>query len=89
MNVYKVITPAISAFVFAEDANAAIECFVDEFVGEYFNLSDSDINCVEQIASEHQPRCFKSDFPSRLIVSLDGVKELLERNGYKVTRKDE
>ena len=89
MNVYKVTTPAISACVFAEDANAAIECFVDEFVGEYFNISDCDINCVEQISSEHQPRRFKSDFPSCLIVSLDGVKEWLERNGYNVTRKDE
>lgn len=89
MNLYKVTTPTISVCVFAEDANAAIDCFVDEFVGEYFNISDSDINCVEQIASEHQPRRFKSDFPSRLIVSIDGVKEWLERKGYKVTCEDE
>lgn len=89
MNVYKVTTPAISACVFAEDASAAIECFVDKFVGEYFNISDSDINCVEQIACENQPRYTKSNFPSHLIVSIDGVKEWLERNGYQVTRKDE
>ena len=87
MNVYKVTTPTISACVFAEGANAAIDCFVDEFVQEYFN--ESDINCIEQIACEHQPRNFKSNFPSHLIISLDGVKEWLERNGYKVTRKDE
>jgi hypothetical protein len=44
MNVYKVTTPAISACVFAEDANAAIDCFVDEFVQEYFGICESDIN---------------------------------------------
>lgn len=89
MNLYKVTTPTISACVFAEDANAAIDCFVDELLEEHIDVNESDINFIEQIASEHQPRCFRSDFPSRLIVSLDGVKKWLERNGYKVTRKDE
>lgn len=89
MNLYKVTTPTISVYVFAEDANAAINCFVDKLLEEDIDVNESDINFIEQIASEHQPRCFKSDFPSRLIVSIDGVKEWLERNGYQVTRKDE
>ena len=89
MNVYKVITPAISAFVFAEDANAAIECFVDEFNQEYFRICESDINCVEQIACENQPRYAKSDFPSHLIIDMVGISNWMERKGYKVTRNDE
>ena len=55
---------------------------------KHFGICESDINCIEQIACEHQPRNFKSNFPSHLIISLDGVKEWLERNGYEVTRKD-
>ena len=89
MNLYKVTTPTITACVFAEDANAAIDCFVDELLEEHIDVYEGDINCIEQIACEHQSRLFKSDFPSRLVVSINGVKELLESKGYNVTRKDE
>lgn len=86
MNVYRITTPTITACVFAEDANAAIDCFVDELLEEHY---EGDINCIEQIACECQSRIFKSDFPSRLVISINGVKEWLECKGYKVTRKDE
>ena len=83
MNLYKVTRTTITAYVFAEDANAAIDCFVEQT-----DVYESDINCIEQIACERQSRLFKSDFPSRLMISINGVKEWLERNGYNVTRKD-
>lgn len=88
MNLYKVTTPTISVCVFAEDANAAIDCFVDELLEEHIDVNESDINFIEQIACERQPRLFKSDFPSRLIVSLNDVKNWLEGKGYKVTREN-
>ena len=89
MNLYKVTTPTITACVFAEDANAAIDCFVEEFVQEYCSICESDINCVEQIACEYQPRYTKTDFPSHLIIDIDSVYNWLMRKGYKITRKDE
>lgn len=84
MNLYKVTTPTTIACVFAEDANAAIDCFV-----ELMDVHEGDINCIEQIACERQSRLFKSDFPSRLLISVSGVKEWLEEKGYNVTRKGE
>ena len=86
MNLYKVTTPTISVCVFAEDANAAIDCFVDELLEEDIDVNESDINFIEQIACERQPRLFKSDFPSHLVISISGVKEWLDGKGYNVTR---
>ena len=78
MNLYKVTTPTHSACVLAEDANAAVDCFIDALLEESIFSYDSDINCIEQIASEDQSRLIKSDFPNRLVISIDGVKEWLE-----------
>ncbi len=89
MNVYKVTTPTISACVLSEDANAAIDCFVDGLLAERINTDEFDINYIEQIASENQPRCFKSDYPSRLFIDMVWITNWLESKGYKVTRKDE
>ena len=85
MNLYKVTTPTTSACVFATDTEAAIDCFIDTLLGESINVYECDINCIEQIASEEQSRIFKSDFPSRLVISFDGVEQWLKREGYKIT----
>ena len=89
MNVYRITTPAISACVLAEHAEDAIDCFVEKFSQEYFGMCECDINCVEQIACENQPRYTKTDFPDHLIIDIDSVYNWLSRKGYKVTRKDE
>ena len=47
MNLYKVTSPTISACVFAEDANAAIDCFVDGLLEDHIDVYEGDINCIE------------------------------------------
>lgn len=85
MNLYKVTTPTNSACVFATDVQAAIDCFIDALLEEAINICESDINCIEQIASEEQSRLFKSDFPNHLVISFNGVEQWLKRNGFKIT----
>ncbi len=89
MNLYKVTTSIVSAFVLAEGIKAAIDCFLDRFAEEYTFMDESFIVSVAKIAGENLLPNSRTDHPNCLIVSQEDVCEWLKRNGYNVTHKEE
>ena len=88
MNLYKVTTYIVSAFVLAKSTKAAIDCFINRFAEEYTCMNDLFIDRVARIAGDNLLPNSRTDHPNCLIVSQEDVCEWLEGEGYKVTRKD-
>ena len=88
MNLYKVTAKNYAGCVLACSIESAIECFVAECRKNGLTLVDEDINCIEKKANVFRGLNVVYSAELLFICERDLI-DLLERKGYKVTRKDE